>query len=131
MRMSKSSNAANRTVVTVLTADPAFEQLVRSTFGASGAIELRIVSGTVASVDPFDADDVTVVIVDLDANQPDEMQALERMMLRPGVWPPVVVVTQSFESDVARSLLQMRVADFLVKPVQPLKRLMPHRYPLL
>jgi pilus assembly protein CpaE len=121
MRMSKSSNAANRTVVTVLTADPAVEQLVRSTFGASGAIELRIVSGTVASADPFDADDITVVIVDLDANQPDEMQALERMMLRPGVWPPVVVVTQSFEADVARSLLQMRVADFLVKPVQPVE----------
>ena len=53
MRMSSSSNAANRTVVTVLTADPAFEQSVRSTFGASGAIELRVVSGTVASVDPF------------------------------------------------------------------------------
>ena len=49
------------------------------------------------------------------------MQALERMMLRPGVWPPVVVVTQSFDADVARSLLQMRVADFLVKPVQPVE----------
>ena len=37
MRMAKSSSAANKTVVAVLTADPAFEQSVRSTFGASGA----------------------------------------------------------------------------------------------
>ena len=52
---------------------------------------------------------------------PDEMAALERMMLRNGAWPPVVVVTQSFDAEVARSLLQMRVADFLVKPVQPVE----------
>ena len=51
----------------------------------------------------------------------EEMAALERMMLRIGGLPPVVVVTQSFDAEVARSLLQMRVADFLVKPVQPVE----------
>jgi pilus assembly protein CpaE len=49
------------------------------------------------------------------------MAALERMMMRNGASPPVVVVTQSFDAEVARSLLQMRVADFLVKPVQPVE----------
>ena len=49
------------------------------------------------------------------------MQALERLMARIGAWPPVVVVTQSFDAEVARRLLQMRVADFLVKPVQPVE----------
>jgi pilus assembly protein CpaE len=34
-------------------------------------------------------------------------------------WPPVVVVTPTFDKDTARQLVQMRVADFLVKPVQP------------
>jgi pilus assembly protein CpaE len=121
MRMAKSSSATNKTVVAVLTADPAFEQLVSSTFGASGAIELRIISGTVASVDEFDADGVTVVIIDLDAGRAEETAALERMMLRNGASPPVVVVTQNFDAEVARSLLQMRVADFLVKPVQPVE----------
>ena len=33
----------------------------------------------------------------------------------------MVVVTQSFDAEVARSLLQMRVADFLVKPVPPVE----------
>jgi pilus assembly protein CpaE len=119
--MAKTSSATNKTVVAVLTADPAFEQSVRSTFGASGAIELRIVSGTIASVDAFDTDGVTVVIVDLDATRPEEMAALERTMLRSVALPPVVVVTQSFDAEVARSLLQMRVSDFLVKPVQPVE----------
>jgi pilus assembly protein CpaE len=119
--MAKSSSATNKTVVAVLTADPAFEQAMRSTFGASGAIELRIISGTVASLNAFDIEGVTVVIIDLDAGRADEMVALERMMLRNGALPPVIVVTQSFDAEVARSLLQMRVADFLVKPVQPVE----------
>ena len=35
-------------------------------------------------------------------------------------WPPVIAVTQSFDANVARTLLQMRIADFLVKPVAPI-----------
>jgi pilus assembly protein CpaE len=42
-------------------------------------------------------------------------------MARLNGWPPVVVVTQTFDKEVARLLLQMRVADFLVKPVAPVE----------
>jgi pilus assembly protein CpaE len=118
--MATPSNSSN-TVVAVLTADPAFEQSVSATFGASGAIELRVVRGTVASVENFATDGATVVVVDLDAARPEEMVALEHMMFQIGISPPVVVVTQSFDAEVARRLLQMRVADFLVKPVQPIE----------
>jgi pilus assembly protein CpaE len=107
--------------VAVLTADPAFEQSVRATFGASGSIDLRVISGSVADTPEFSVDGVTVVIIDLDATRNEEMLALERLMLRIGTWPPVVVITQGFDAEVARSLLQMRVADFLVKPVQPVE----------
>ena len=59
----------------------------------------------------------TVVVVDLDAGRADEMEALARLMARLGAWPPVVAVTQKFDAEVARTFMQMRVADFLVKPV--------------
>jgi pilus assembly protein CpaE len=112
----------NKTGVAVLTADSAFEQLVRSTFTASAQIDLRVVTGTLAGAgDQFDTDGITVVIIDLDAGREEEMQALERLMARIGAWPPVVVVTQKFDAEVARRLLQMKVADFLVKPVQPVE----------
>jgi pilus assembly protein CpaE len=119
--MARNANDAGRTVVTALTADPAFEQLLRSTFGASAAIELRVVTGTITAVDVIDTADVTVVIIDLDVSKPEEMAALERMMLRGSIAAPVVAVTQSVDAATARALVQMRVADFLVKPAPPVE----------
>jgi pilus assembly protein CpaE len=43
------------------------------------------------------------------------------LMSRIGARPPVVVVTQAFDEAVARRLMQMRVADFMIKPVQPIE----------
>jgi pilus assembly protein CpaE len=119
MRLGRNpSSDANRTHVVVLTADAEFDRSVRATFGASNAIELSIVTGQIAECgDTLDVADATVVVVDLDAGSDAEMQALTRLMARVQAWPPVVAVTQSFDENVARTLLQMRVADFLVKPV--------------
>ena len=60
-----------------------------------------------------------MVVVDFDASQADEMAAMSGLMARIGNWPPVIAITQSFDEAVARTLLQMRIADFLVKPVAP------------
>jgi pilus assembly protein CpaE len=122
MRIGRSNTAASKTQVVVLTADSAFDEQTRATFGVSDQIMLRVVSGTLASLDgELDLEGATVVVVDLDAGQQDQMQALERLMQRVAAWPPVVVVTQAFDANVARTLLQMRVADFLVKPVSPVE----------
>jgi pilus assembly protein CpaE len=121
MRPTRSTNI-NKTRVVVLTADIAFEQSVRSTFAASPQIELQVVTANVADAgETIDPEGTTVIVIDLDAASQDEMQALERLMARIGNWPPVVVITQGFDAGVARTLLQMRVADFLVKPVSPVE----------
>jgi pilus assembly protein CpaE len=113
--------SANSTRVTVVTADPAFEAAMRATFGASNAIDLTIVSGSLPEhADTLDCEDATVLVVDIDAAVAAEMTALARLMARVGTRPPVIAVTQSFDANAARTLVQMRVADFLVKPVQPL-----------
>jgi pilus assembly protein CpaE len=120
MRISRNSSQ-NQTRVVVLTADAAFENSVRTTFGASTSIELVMVSGRLAEQgDALEVQNATVVVVDLDAGRADEMTALARLMTRVGTWPPVIAVTQAFDENVARTLLQMRVADFLVKPVEPI-----------
>ncbi|HWP27860.1 MAG TPA: AAA family ATPase [Xanthobacteraceae bacterium] len=117
--MTRTTTAAVKTVA-MLTPDPVFEQSARATFGASPQINLRVTSGTIASAgNLFDVEDAAVAVVDLDAGREEEIQALGQLIARIGSWPPVVVVTQSFDENVARRLLQMRVADFLVKPVPP------------
>jgi pilus assembly protein CpaE len=109
-----------RTRVVILTADPAFDASARETFGASAAIDLSVVSGTLAAqADTLPLDGATVIVVDFDATGAEEMAALSRLMARVGSWPPVIAVTQKFDQDVARTLLQMHIADFLVKPVAP------------
>ena len=122
MKIGRANSPMNRTEVVVLTADPDFASQARQTFGASEQITFRLVSGTLSLLEgSFEPAGATVVVVDLDTSQPEEMQALDRLMTRIGSWPPVVVITQAFDASVARTLLQMRVADFMVKPVPPVE----------
>ncbi len=122
MRNSRSKPASSKTRVMVVTADPVFEESVRTTFAAAAQIELALVSGPLSANEAkVTGEDLTVVIIDLDPAQESEMAALTRLMGRLSGWPPVVVVTPHFDKETARQLLLMRVADFLVKPVQPVE----------
>ncbi len=104
--------------IAVLTADPEFERSVQSTFGSNAQIDLMLINGTLAGrEDELDFSGARVVVLDIDASRDAEVHALQRLMARAAKWPPVIVVTQKFDQDVARVLVQMRVADFLVKPL--------------
>jgi pilus assembly protein CpaE len=119
MRLGRSTNPnPSRTRVVVVTADAEFDHSVRATFGASGVIDLAMVPGRIAEQGAtLDVEGAAVVVVDLDAERAEEMEALAMLMTRVRAWPPVIAVTQGFDENVARTLLQMRIADFLVKPV--------------
>jgi pilus assembly protein CpaE len=122
MLMSRSKTAEGKTRVVILTADAGFEESARATFKASAQIDLQVVEGILSEVaGKVDVEGATVVVIDLDAAREEEMRALQAFMAKTGAWPPVIVVTQTFDAEVARTLLQMRVADFLVKPVPPIE----------
>ena len=121
MRISRSPTPASQTRVVVLTADPDFEDSVRATFSASAQISLDVVQGRLAELGEIDVAGATVVVADIDTADAAELEALEGLMLQVGSWPPVVAVTQTFDAALARRLTQMRVADFLVKPVPPVE----------
>jgi pilus assembly protein CpaE len=120
--LDRTMSAPSKTRVVVLTADSQFEQLVRATFGANSQIELQLVKGRLgAESGKLNAADATVVIVDIDATQPEEFMALQRFAVQLGGNPPLIAITQSLDAAVARKLVQVRVSDFLVKPVEPLE----------
>src|SRR5215212_1818913 len=100
--------------------DAEFERLVRSTFGMDGKVDLAVVIGAFADeARKLDANGATVVIVDVDPGSSTDFSALNTLTQRLGAIP-VIVAIPAFDVSVARQLLQMRVADFVVKPVQPL-----------
>jgi pilus assembly protein CpaE len=122
MRISRSPSPPIKTKVVVITADAAFEEPVRATFSTSPQIGLDVVNSRLADcAADLAVGDATVVVADLDAADPAELAALERLMLRIDGWPPVVVVTEAFDGSLARRLMQVRVADFLQKPVSPVE----------
>ena len=121
MRIGRSVTPGIQARVVVLTADDGFEEQVRATFGGSDQIGLDVIKGRLSEREQIDVDSASVVVADLDAGDEAEMQALDRMVTRIGSWPPIVAITQGFDESVARRLMQMRVADFLVKPVPPVE----------
>lgn len=117
--VSKVSSSATRVVV--LTPDAVFAEAVRATFGASKAIDLVLIKGSITDESAkLNAEEAAVVVVDCDGAETEELDGLRRLTARLGARPPVIAVTQAFDADVARTLMQMRVSDFLVKPVQPI-----------
>jgi len=121
MRIGQSKSPGVAARVVVVTSDAAFEQAARATFSASAQINLDVVKGALSNPDKINVDGATVLIADLDEGGDDELEALEHLVARAGILPPVVAVTSNFKEAVARRLMQMRVADLLVKPVPPLE----------
>lgn len=121
MRIGRSVTPGVQVRVVVLTADDGFDEEVRATFGASSQIGLDVVKGRLSEREQIEVEGASVVVADLDCGDEAEMEALERLVTRIGSWPPVVVITQAFDGGVARRLMQMRVTDFLVKPVPPVE----------
>jgi pilus assembly protein CpaE len=114
--------SAGKTRVQLLTGDAEFEQLARSIFEAAGdQIELSV-AGAPGDTDRAVLDSMaTVALIDLDAASLDRLDALQKMMAAPGHRPPVVAILHEFNQDIVRRLLQMRIADFLVRPVSPVE----------
>jgi pilus assembly protein CpaE len=102
------------------TADSAFEQMLRTTFGANGRIEVAVLSGTLAEQERKLDANATVLLVDVDPKREADFAALARLTQRLAGTPPLLVVIPEFDQEVARQLIHMRISDFLVKPVAPL-----------
>ena len=108
--------------IVAITADGDFEQLLRTTFGRNAQIDLAVTIGAVGGTEekpPIDG--ATLLLVDLDANRPDEIAALQNWARQLAGSVPILAVTQGFSESVARQLIQLRIADFLVKPVDPIE----------
>jgi len=104
--------------VVLVTTDKNLEETARAAYPPSGSANLHVLPASFEQVaDRLPSLPCSVIIVDVDARRTDQVDALRRLSenLSPDV--SVLVVTQQVDQAFARSLLQIQVADFLVKPV--------------
>jgi pilus assembly protein CpaE len=110
----------NRAAILVVTGDEDLARSVQDSFGKSEHVDLDIARGPLAAgLDPVRLTRAAVVIADIDLHRADEVDALERLIAGAADCPPVIVLTDQFDHAFARRLMQMRVADFLQKPISP------------
>jgi pilus assembly protein CpaE len=64
-------------------------------------------------------DNAAVIVVDLDSRRRESLVALQGVTARVAARTPVIVLTDAFDDALARWFLQVRVADFLRKPIDP------------
>lgn len=104
--------------IVIVSTDKAFAQDTRAAFSSSETIALVTVERSVMELrGEIQEADCAAAIIDMDVARLDEMEALQRIMRRLEGRLPVIVITQEFNAAAVRMLVQLQVADFLVKPV--------------
>ena len=104
--------------ILLVSTDADFVRDTRAAFASSEGVDLVVVASNVADLrGEVQEADAGAVIVDMDAAKLEEIESLQRIMRRLEGKAPVVVVTQTFNAAAVRILVQLQVADFLVKPV--------------
>lgn len=105
--------------VLLVSSDKALAEMLRVVMSRSNSISFEHCDANVRAVVQLPLlSEAAILIVDLDATNRDELVALQGIMTRfPGTLP-VVVLTESFDDAVGRWFLQIRVSDFLRKPVR-------------
>lgn len=107
-------------LIVLVGTDAAFLKAVGTAFGPAKALSLNLVAESIeeAARRP-ELESAAVIVVDLDVHRRESLLALQGLMARTGGEIPVIVLTDSFDDALARWFLQIRVSDFLRKPVEP------------
>jgi pilus assembly protein CpaE len=104
--------------IALVSTDKALAQEIKTAFAAFETTELVTIAKPVAELgNELHGIERGVAIIDLDTRKLDELESLQRVMRRLEGGMPVIVVGQEFDSATARVMMQLRVSDFLVKPI--------------
>lgn len=104
--------------ILLVSTDKAFLQDTKAAFASSEKIQLVVVEKNVGDLRAeIQEADCGAVIIDMDAARLEEIDALQRITRRLEGRAPIIVVTQEFNAAAVRILVQLQIADFLVKPI--------------
>lgn len=99
--------------------DAAFIAMAKGAIASGDAQELVVAEKNIKDVGPEIRETaVDALILDMDAGKVGDFEQLQKIKRMVGPACAVIVVTSNFTPAAARILIQLKVADFLVKPIQ-------------
>ena len=106
--------------IALVGADAAFLDSIAATLAPVRSVSALVIPESIeqAARRP-ELESAAVVVVDLDGKRRESLIALQGLTSRIALRTPVIVLTDAFDDALARWFLQIRVADFLRKPVEP------------
>jgi len=108
----------NNNRIVLVSTDKQFVATTQTAFSVSDAISLVTIERDVTELQgEIGEADAGAVIIDLDEADLERLEALQRVTRRLTDRVPVIVVAKSCEAAMVRIVVQLHVADFLVKPV--------------
>jgi pilus assembly protein CpaE len=115
-QQSKAGSVALRALVVSPESDA--ERILKPALASAGRFSVEVVRDTFERAEPrLTGEDIAVVVACIDSASRTELVALQRFIARTGGRLPVVVVTDGFDEALARWFLQIRVADFVKRPI--------------
>lgn len=106
--------------ILLISPDAALREAMRATMAGARQTSLTIASKAIDEMTEFaEVDQASLIVADIDATRRDHLVALQNLMIRLAGRVPMIVLTESFDEAVGRWFLQIKVSDFLRKPVKP------------
>jgi pilus assembly protein CpaE len=112
-------SGSNAAAGLVLSRDPILLESIKAAASPHQAsLNLNFLQGGIEDLgSSISLDAYSLLIIDIDTQKHDSLQALQSLMTDLQGEKPVIVITEGFDEIVARWLLQIRVTDFARKPV--------------
>jgi pilus assembly protein CpaE len=112
--------SAPKPSILLIGTDAAFLKTVEAALSQSRAVAVSAIAEPIEQAGKRpELDTAAVLVVAIDAKRRESLGALQALVGRLGGRVPVVVLTDSFDDALARWFLQIKVSDFLRKPVEP------------
>ena len=105
--------------ILLISPDAALREGLGATLNGARQVTVTMAPVQIDALTGFaEAEAASVIIADIDATRREHLVALQKLMIRLAGRVPVIVLTESFDDAVGRWFLQIRVSDFLRKPIK-------------
>jgi pilus assembly protein CpaE len=112
--------SADTCTICLISPDAGLRDAVRAAMSGMRQTQIHLVPRAIDEAETAaEAEAASLVVADIDATRREHLLALQKLMIRLGGRVPVIVLTEAFDEAVGRWFLQIRVSDFLRKPIRP------------